>query len=101
MSRNSSISDETLLGYLLFALPEAEQWRIESLALSDSMLRQRIEDLRDLLGPMSELSHPVEPPVDLTASTMAFIERASQHPPDAESIRSPDVATTIREQSLD
>ena len=78
MSRNSSISDETLLGFILFALPDAEQWRIESLAFSDPKLRQRIEDLRDLLGPMSELAHPVEPPIDLTASTMAFIDQASQ-----------------------
>ncbi len=78
MSRYSSISDDTLLGFLLFALPDAEQWRIESLAFSDPKLRQRIEDLRDLLGPMSDLSHPVEPPVNLTASTMAFIEQACQ-----------------------
>ena len=78
MSRNSNISDETLLGFLLFALPEAEQWRIESLAITDPTLRQRIEDLKDLLVPIGELSHPVELPVDLTASTMAFIEQATQ-----------------------
>ena len=77
MSRNSNISDETLLGFLLSALPEAEQWRIESLAIADAVLRQRIEDLRDLLGPLSELSHPVDLPNDLTASTMAFIEQAT------------------------
>ena len=78
MSRNSRISDETLLGYLLIALPEAEQWRIETLAISDSVLRQRIEDLRDLLDPIRELSGPVEPRAELTASTMALIEQAVQ-----------------------
>ena len=78
MSRNSRISDETLLGYLLIALPEAEQWRIETLANSDSALRQRIEDLRDLLDPIREISGPVEPRTDLAASTMALIEHAEQ-----------------------
>ncbi|HUP80330.1 MAG TPA: hypothetical protein VM260_17375 [Pirellula sp.] len=78
MSRNNRISDETLFGYLLIALPEEEQWRIETLALSDSILRQRIKDLRDLLGPMGELSSPVEPRADLTTTTMAFIEAASK-----------------------
>ncbi len=78
MSPNSNISDETLFGYLLIALPEAEQWRIEALAFSDPVLRQRIEDLRDLLEPMRDLSDPIEPRSDLTASTMAFIERESQ-----------------------
>ena len=78
MSRNSRISDETLLGYLLIALPESEQCRIETLAISDSVLRQRIEDLRDLLDPIRELSSLVEPRADLTASTMALIEQAEQ-----------------------
>ncbi len=78
MSHNSRISDETLLGYLLIALPEAEQWRIEAQAFSDPVLRQRIEDLRDLLEPVRELSHPIEPRSGLTASTMAFIEQETQ-----------------------
>ena len=74
----SRISDETLFGYLLLALPEAEQWRIESLTISDSKLRQRIEDLRELLDPIRDLSSPVEPVADLTATTMALIEQAEQ-----------------------
>ena len=76
MSRKSSISDETLLGYLLLALPEDEQWRIETLALSDSVLQQRIQDLRDLLSPMQACLPPEEPPRNLTASTMAMIEKS-------------------------
>jgi hypothetical protein len=76
MSLNSSISDETLLGYLLFALPEEEQWRIETLAASDSVLQQRIQDLRDLLSPIQACSQPVELPRDLTASTMAMIAKS-------------------------
>ena len=78
MSSSSSISDETLLGYLLIALPEAEQWRIEAMAFSDPVLRQRIQDLRDLLEPVRELSEPLEPRAGLTASTMAFIEQETQ-----------------------
>ncbi len=78
MSHNSRISDETLLGYLLIALPEAEQWRIEAQAFGDPVLRQRIEDLRDLLEPVRELSDPIVPPAGLTASTMAFIEQETQ-----------------------
>lgn len=77
MSRNSTISDETLMGYLLLALPDAEQWRIEALAASDTVLQQRIEDLRELLAPIRESEQPVEPCAGLTASTMAFIEKAS------------------------
>ncbi len=77
MSRNCSISDETLLGYLLIALPEAEQWRIECLENSDPELRQRIQDLRDLLEPLKATAQPTEPRADLTESTMAFIERAT------------------------
>ena len=76
MSRNSSISDETLLGYLLLALPEDEQWRIEALALSDSVLQQRIQDLRDLLSPMQACLPPADSPRNLTASTMAMIEQS-------------------------
>lgn len=76
MSRNSRISDETLLGYLLMALPEDEQWRIEALALSDSVLQQRIQDLRDLLSPMQASLQPVDSPRNLTASTMAMIEQS-------------------------
>jgi len=76
MSRKSSISDETLLGYLLLALPEDEQWRIETLALTDSDLQARIQDLRDLLSPIQVCSQPVAPPRNLTASTMAMIEQS-------------------------
>ena len=78
MNLNSNISDETLLGYLLFALPEAEQWRIESLAFEDESLRMRIADLRDLLEPMREAPQQFEPRSDLTESTMAFIQRATE-----------------------
>ncbi len=77
MSRNCSISDETLLGYLLLALPDAEQWRIECLENTDPELRQRIQDLRDLLEPMRVSSRSDEPRSDLTESTMAFIEQAT------------------------
>ena len=77
MNLNSNISDETLLGYLLFALPESEQWRIESLAFEDEGLRKRIADLRDLLEPMREAPQEFEPRSDLAASTMAFIQQAT------------------------
>jgi len=78
MSLNSPISDETLLGYVLIALPEAEQWRIEALAFSDPELAQRIDDLRDLLGPMQELSNLGDVPAHLTEATMAYIQDATQ-----------------------
>ena len=79
MSRNSCITDETLIGYLLFALPEAEQWRIECLENSDPELRQRIQDLRGLLEPLKLSPEVIEPRHNLTASTMKFIEQATQH----------------------
>jgi len=78
MNLNSNISDETLLGYLLLALPEAEQWRIETLAFEDEGLRNRIADLRDLLEPMREAPQQFEPRSDLAESTMAFIQRATE-----------------------
>ena len=78
MNLNSNISDETLLGYLLLALPEAEQWRIESLAFEDECLRRRIADLRDLLEPMREAPQEFEPRSDLAETTMAFIQRATE-----------------------
>lgn len=84
MSHHSSISDETLLGYLLLALPEDEQWQIEVLAATDTVLQQRIQDLRDLLVPIQACSQAVEPPPNLTASTMAMIEKASGAPGDPE-----------------
>ncbi len=77
MSRNRCISDETLLGYLLLALPDEEQWRIECLENSNPELRQRIQDLRDLLQPMKATSQPSEPSGNLTAATMAFIEQST------------------------
>ncbi len=78
MSRDSNISDETLLGYLLLALPDAEQWRIECLENSNPELRQRIQDLRDLLAPMNATLQTPEPSGKLTESTMAFINRSIQ-----------------------
>ena len=104
MSLNSSISDETLLGYLLLALPEDEQWRIETLALSDSVLQQRIQDLRDLLAPIQAFSQSVESPRNLTASTMALIEQASRDATaefEISSVKMTSPARTIRQLVLE
>jgi hypothetical protein len=79
MSRNNkSISDETLLGYLLMALPEDEHEWIEQLASTDASLRQRIDDLQDLVNPMQALRDEEDflPSADLTASTMALIQES-------------------------
>lgn len=79
MSRNDkTITDETLLGYLLMALPEDEQWRIEQIAMVDPVLTQRIADLRDLLDPIREDQQEFEPRSDLTAKTMAAIQASEE-----------------------
>jgi len=77
MSRNNnSISDETLLGYLLFALPEQDQQQIDRLALSDPIIQQRIQDLRGLLDPLRGNPEEFEPRAGLASSTMSAIRES-------------------------
>jgi prepilin-type processing-associated H-X9-DG protein len=77
MSRhNEPISDETLLGYVLEALPEPEQLRIDEMVARDLTLAQRVQDLRELLGPIQQSTEAFEPSANLTQSTMSFIDRA-------------------------
>jgi len=77
MSRSQAISDETLFGYLLVALPEAEQSHIDSMAIVDPKLRQRIEDLRILLTPLESPIERYEPSSDLVGSTMSIIQQST------------------------
>lgn len=84
MGRNNEhISDETLLGYLLQALPKEEQQCIESQLLLDPILAQRVRDLTDLLAPrdvnvvFEHATAEAEPRSDLTASTMDLIANSN------------------------
>lgn len=85
MGRNNEhISDETLLGFLLQALPMHEQQSIALLLSDDPDLAQRVRDLGDLLAPRdadATLDSIVESelPIDLTASTMALIANSNGH----------------------
>lgn len=77
MSRNNNnISDETLLGYLLLALPQDEQEQIDRLAALDPVLNQRIQDLRGLLDPLKQPEEHFEPRANLSSSTMKLIQDA-------------------------
>ncbi len=73
-----SISDETLLGYLLSALSQDEQNEIDRLALTDESLRMRIGDLRMLLAPIEASNEPFEPRSDLVGDTMALVAQQSE-----------------------
>jgi hypothetical protein len=66
------ISDETLLGYILSALPIEESDEIDSRLLWDLELQQRLIDLRELLAPFAEASpEAYEPSGDLVARTLS------------------------------
>lgn len=78
--KDTEISDETIIGYLLSSLPEDEMEFIEDRLLLESLtgkdsLAVRIADLRDLLHPI-ELAHSenFEPASDLTDRTMAVVQ---------------------------
>jgi len=80
MGRNNEhISDETLLGFLLQALPEDEHQAIALRLSLDPIVAQRVLDLKDLLEPRdtsdgADHAPPeVNPPHNLTESTMALI----------------------------
>jgi len=66
-------SDETLLGYLLDGLSEAENAQIEAWLLVSEPLRVRLADLRGLLEPGAAMEESFEPRSDLVADTMAWI----------------------------
>jgi hypothetical protein len=66
-------SDETLLGYLLGGLSEAENARIEAALVDSERLRQRLSDVRGLLEPLAPLEEAFEPRADLVSETMALI----------------------------
>ncbi len=89
MGRNNEhISDETLLGFLLKALPEDEQQKIALRLSLDPVVAQRVLDLKDLLAPRNSLDctpdstdlapSDFNPPHDLTESTMALIANSDQ-----------------------
>lgn len=66
-------SDETLFGYLLGGLTDAETAQID-LALSQSPeLRQRVDDLRGLIEPLMGSAQEYEPPADLVQETLALV----------------------------
>lgn len=77
-SSRHTISDETLMGYILMALPDEEQLKIESIAAVDPDLESRIGDLRSLLSPIQEsMSDVYEPSGSLVGDTMSFIQEQS------------------------
>ncbi|MCE3015448.1 MAG: DUF1559 domain-containing protein [Pirellula sp.] len=78
-SSSRTISDETLMGYILMALPEEEQSKIESIAAVDPDLESRIADLRALLSPIQEsMTETFEPSGSLVSDTMSLIRDQSE-----------------------
>jgi hypothetical protein len=78
-SSSRTISDETLMGYILMALPEEEQSKIESIAAIDPDLESRIADLRSLLSPIQEsMRETFEPSGSLVSDTMSLIGDQSE-----------------------
>ncbi|MFN7333595.1 MAG: hypothetical protein ACK5TC_00905, partial [bacterium] len=62
------------MGYILMALPEEEQSKIESIAAVDPDLESRIADLRALLSPIQEsMTETFEPSGSLVSDTMSLI----------------------------
>jgi hypothetical protein len=68
------VDDETLLGYILMALPDEMQSRIDALVVVDASLSERIRDLRSLLEPVQQvLPEAFEPNGDLVGRTLELI----------------------------
>ncbi len=68
------VDDETLLGYILMALPDEMQSQIDALVVADESLTERIRDLRSLLEPVQQgLPEAFEPNGDLVARTLELI----------------------------
>ncbi len=73
--KNPPISDETLMGYILMALPEEEIARIDEQVMRDPTLSQRICELRELLAPVQiSQEETFEPSSNLVSNTLAFVE---------------------------
>jgi hypothetical protein len=76
------ISDETLLGYILTALPQEELDELESRIASDRELHERVASLRELLFPLEESPQQAyEPSGDLVARTMSLVDACSHDRP--------------------
>jgi prepilin-type processing-associated H-X9-DG protein len=75
---SSEFSDETLLGYLLGGLTDEESSQIEAALFLSSNLRQRVEDLKGLLDPLTSSNDVYEPRSDLVKDTLAWISNATQ-----------------------
>ncbi len=53
--KSDHFSDEDLIGYLLNGLSDEDYLRVEKALAADPILRQRLEDLSELLVPMEDL----------------------------------------------
>jgi hypothetical protein len=68
-------SDETLLGFLLNALPDDEHRAIDALLKADVSLYQRMLDLMELFRPLEPINHEAfEPGGDLVNRTLALVD---------------------------
>ncbi len=62
-------AQEQLLGYLLDALEDDERQQLHNQLARDPKLRQQLESLQAMLGPMEHSREPVEPPPGLAQRT--------------------------------
>lgn len=73
--KSDHFSDEDLIGYLLNGLSDEDYLRVEKALAADPILRQRLEDLSELLVPMEDLKGEIyEPEHSLVERTMELIE---------------------------
>ena len=67
-------SDEDLIGYLLNGLDDDERFRLERMLVADAKLKQRLEDLSELLLPIENVKEDAfEPGHTLVDRTMELI----------------------------
>lgn len=69
---------EDLLGYLLGALSDAEQRRLEAELAADAELREELEQVRRSLEPLAELDEDHDPPAGLLGRTWEAIEQGKR-----------------------
>lgn len=69
------LNDDELIAYLLGDANSELRLRIEDALSYDASTRQRLSELRIVLGQIDSLRHEFEPPNDLADSTMARIDQ--------------------------
>lgn len=73
-------SDETLFGYLLGGLTDAEMAQVDAALESSPELRQRLDDLKVLMDPLTGSAQEYEPRSDLVQETLSLVAEQGLQP---------------------